>query len=431
MWRISAFDRDGRQIASLEADRGEITIGRETDRRLVLPSPSVSRRHARLVLDGPQPYIVDEGSANGVLVNGVRINQPTAVVPGVRVDIADFYLEFDEVGAAQVRAPGSNYATHLSGQPSLRLIAEAGPIEGRVIELTTAEMVIGRSGETDIVVEDASLSRRHCRIRRAGPDRIELEDLNSSNGTWVNGQRITRLIVSIGDEVRFGELRFRIEGDYSPGFDEPPPEEPARKPVAMYAAIGGLALVLVAGVGFLALRGSKPTGPAPKERISQIAEQAGAHLKTGKDKLADRNFSGAVAEFEQVLEIDPANAEARKLKATAESEPLNDKTARQVGVKTGISNDRASLEDTLRLLGQVPPESVFHDGPAAKLAAKLVTFGQGQCKAKRFGDCQWALCTARLIAPANARPGADADAALKDAEKKLGKDKGFVPCTAK
>ena len=42
-----------------------------------LPSASVSRKHAKLVLSGPQPFIVDEGSANGVIVNGVRIAGPT------------------------------------------------------------------------------------------------------------------------------------------------------------------------------------------------------------------------------------------------------------------------------------------------------------------------------------------------------------------
>ena len=66
MWRIQAFDRDGREIANLDVAGGEVTIGREADRRLVLPSPSVSRRHAKIVLDGPQPYVQDEGSANHI-----------------------------------------------------------------------------------------------------------------------------------------------------------------------------------------------------------------------------------------------------------------------------------------------------------------------------------------------------------------------------
>ena len=426
MWRISAFDREGREISSLEADRGEITIGREADRRMVLPSPSVSRKHARLVLDGPQPYIVDEGSANGVLVNGVRINQPTAVVPGVRVDIAEYYIEFDTVG--QTRAH-SAVASSGGGQTSLRLLAEGGPFAGKVLDIVAEEMVIGRAAENELVLEDGSLSRRHCRIRRTGPDRLELEDLNSSNGTYLNGQRVTRSMATIGDLVRFGELQFRVDGDYNAGFEEPPPEAPARtKPVALYAAIGVVSLGLIVGVGVLLTRSSKPAGPPAKDRISQIADQAAAHLKTGKEKLSERKFDGAVAEFEQVLELDPANTEARRLKATAESEPLNDKTARQVTVKTGISNDRASLEDTLHLMTQVPAESVFRDAAATKLGAKLVSFGQGQCKAKRWADCQWAICKAREVAPPTARPGADADAALNEAEKKLGREKGFVKC---
>ena len=73
MWRISALDRDGREVGRSELVAGELTIGRDSDRQLILPSASVSRRHARVYLDGGQPCIVDEGSANGVIVDGVRI----------------------------------------------------------------------------------------------------------------------------------------------------------------------------------------------------------------------------------------------------------------------------------------------------------------------------------------------------------------------
>src|SRR6476661_11278618 len=95
MWRISALDRDGREVGRFELVAGELTIGRDADRQLVLPSASVSRRHARLYLDGGQPCIVDEGSANGVIVDGVRITQPTYVSAETRIDLAEFRLALE------------------------------------------------------------------------------------------------------------------------------------------------------------------------------------------------------------------------------------------------------------------------------------------------------------------------------------------------
>src|SRR5689334_2899232 len=135
MWRIIAFDRDGREVNRMEVDGGEITIGRDTDRALILPAASVSRRHAKLVLSGPQPFIVDEGSANGVIVNGVRIAGPTAVVPGVRVDIAEFHLEFEQPGAAgftEAVPPISGPSGPSNDVDVVRLLAQGGPFDGRI-----------------------------------------------------------------------------------------------------------------------------------------------------------------------------------------------------------------------------------------------------------------------------------------------------------
>src|SRR6201999_1480745 len=84
---------------------GELTIGRDADRQLILPSASVSRRHARMYVEGGQPCIVDEGSANGVIVDGVRITQPTYVHPGSRIDVAEFRIEVESLGAGAQPPP--------------------------------------------------------------------------------------------------------------------------------------------------------------------------------------------------------------------------------------------------------------------------------------------------------------------------------------
>jgi pSer/pThr/pTyr-binding forkhead associated (FHA) protein len=96
--------------------------------------------------------------------------------------------------------------------PGLRFTA--GPLAGRRVEVTSA-LVLGRRA-ADLVIEDPQVSRRHASVRPAG-DALEVEDLGSLNGTWVNGTRIagpTRLVP--GDRVRVGDATFEVESRPTP-----------------------------------------------------------------------------------------------------------------------------------------------------------------------------------------------------------------------
>src|SRR4051812_2426462 len=106
MWRVRALDRDGREIAFGQVATGELTIGRDGDRHLILPSASVSRRHARLYVEDGRLLIADEGSSNGVLVDGVRISAPTVVGPLTRIEVAEFRLAIEALANHGVVAPG-------------------------------------------------------------------------------------------------------------------------------------------------------------------------------------------------------------------------------------------------------------------------------------------------------------------------------------
>jgi predicted component of type VI protein secretion system len=123
-----------------------------------------------------------------------------------------------------------------------RLHCTDGPLAGHRVEVTSA-LVLGRQA-ADLVIDDPQVSRRHAGVRPAG-DALEVEDLGSLNGTWVNGARIegpTRL--APGDRVRVGDTTFEVEGPPVPadatGAGEPPAPAPAteaaRAPVPAPAA---------------------------------------------------------------------------------------------------------------------------------------------------------------------------------------------------
>jgi hypothetical protein len=68
---------------------------------------------------------------------------------------------------------------------------------------------VGRDRDNDLVLPHPEVSRRHARIE-SDRQRWRVVDLNSTNGTWINGERIETAAVSVGDEVAFAGLRFAV-----------------------------------------------------------------------------------------------------------------------------------------------------------------------------------------------------------------------------
>jgi pSer/pThr/pTyr-binding forkhead associated (FHA) protein len=91
-----------------------------------------------------------------------------------------------------------------------RLRAISGPLAGQTIEVEN-ELVIGRQ-DTDVTIDDLELSRRHAVVRRHA-NRLQVEDLGSSNGTFVDGNRIEEpTLLGGGAEIRIGATVLVVEG---------------------------------------------------------------------------------------------------------------------------------------------------------------------------------------------------------------------------
>lgn len=101
-----------------------------------------------------------------------------------------------------------------SGHPEASVIVYDGDEIGAVYSLTRDETVFGRVPDCDVVLAEEKVSRRHALIRRTGtaPDDFELVDLNSTNGTFLNGEPITRAAVRDGDKISIGgsTLKFAL-----------------------------------------------------------------------------------------------------------------------------------------------------------------------------------------------------------------------------
>src|SRR2546423_8247916 len=100
--------------------------------------------------------------------------------------------------------------------------------ERRSFSMARDMTVIGRREDCDLRIPLGEVSRKHCRILRDG-DSLKLEDLGSSNGTFLNGQRVQEALLSPGDTIQVGPVVFVLQIDGQPSDDE-------LRPVTMDAA---------------------------------------------------------------------------------------------------------------------------------------------------------------------------------------------------
>jgi Nif-specific regulatory protein len=88
-----------------------------------------------------------------------------------------------------------------------RLVARDGPLKGSVFPLDSGEFSVGRNPTNRLAVGDPSLSRQHCVIAKQG-DQFAIRDLDSRNGTFVNGVPVHERILVAGDEIQIGNSLF-------------------------------------------------------------------------------------------------------------------------------------------------------------------------------------------------------------------------------
>jgi pSer/pThr/pTyr-binding forkhead associated (FHA) protein len=193
--------------ARLEVET-ELALGREgTD--VVLEDPEVSRRHALVRRAGDGLELVDLGSVNGTYVNGQRIHEPTPLADGDVVALGRSTFQAELPPPVPRAAP--TVAARRPGEevPPPVLVVVEGPLAGQRITVE-GELALGREG-TDVLIEDAEVSRRHARVRPVD-GKLELTDLGSVNGTYVNGERIHQAtLLADGDSFSLGHTTIRAE----------------------------------------------------------------------------------------------------------------------------------------------------------------------------------------------------------------------------
>jgi len=91
-----------------------------------------------------------------------------------------------------------------------RLVVLDGPLTGQTLYLDEPVVSIGRLGSNDICLEDPFVSRHHCVIRNEGEECL-IEDLNSANGTYLNGERVNKGLLKEGCLIQIGTSQFIVK----------------------------------------------------------------------------------------------------------------------------------------------------------------------------------------------------------------------------
>ncbi len=177
----------------------EVIIGRTGGGAQVsIDHPMVSRQHARLHLDAQGLWITDMGSTNGTIVAGERLpaNVPRLLKTGDKIFLTPDQQVVLELPTAQATGgTGSKQAM----QSIKDLLGNASSV------------VVGRSSDCDVTLSDAAVSRRHARLLQEQGG-VFIEDLGSTNGTFVNGQKIRKKTkLTAADTVLIGMYAFRLE----------------------------------------------------------------------------------------------------------------------------------------------------------------------------------------------------------------------------
>jgi predicted component of type VI protein secretion system len=136
---------------------------------------------------------------------------------------------------------------------------------GRILDLQVERATVGRVEENTFQITDPSVSSRHAEILLRGTD-IVVKDLNSTNGTFINNDRITESVLKPGQTLRFGQVELKIDDGKPVGGPAAPAYAPAAAPAPAAAApkkqTEGSTMVVSRGVSLTDLEqgGTRPPG---------------------------------------------------------------------------------------------------------------------------------------------------------------------------
>jgi len=211
--------KDRRKPAMWLVD-SSINLGSGKECDIVIDESQVDEIHASLLIEHDDVTLTNRSQNKSVFVNDIPVVQQKELVAWDVIRIGTAELEIlDPLKEAD--KPASIPASKTVIRPAISdwiLKANSSPLVGQFFQISHG-FTIGRDESADIVIPLSLISRFHARLS-INKGKMIIEDTNSSNGTYVNGERITSCELRNNDEISFDEFSFVVVG----------PEEEKAKP---------------------------------------------------------------------------------------------------------------------------------------------------------------------------------------------------------
>lgn len=181
------------------------TIGSDSSCDIKISDSSVAAVHAELLVNGDDVQLHNTSGAKDIEVNGQVLKHSIVLKPGdtLRIGLETLQIVDPKLSKSTVmEAPAASQGWALKAL-NTALADKHFPLVGT--------QVIGRSKECDVSLGVVHLSRKHAKVTVTDKG-LQVEDLESSNGTFVNGKKVRQATVIAGDELSFDTLRFRVIG---------------------------------------------------------------------------------------------------------------------------------------------------------------------------------------------------------------------------
>ncbi|MFN4350792.1 MAG: FHA domain-containing protein [Hylemonella sp.] len=120
-----------------------------------------------------------------------------------------------------------------------KMIVSIDGVVIKEVQLTKERTTFGRRPYNDVVIDNLAVSGEHAALQMSGNE-VTLEDLNSTNGTYVNGKAVKKQALQNGDTIEVGKYKIKFVNEAeAPGFDKTMLFKPGETPVPAAAAVEG------------------------------------------------------------------------------------------------------------------------------------------------------------------------------------------------
>lgn len=244
-------------------------IGTDLECAAVLARPGILPVHCVIHITSTGANLQVPAGAGPVTVNGKPVPDIMGLRSGDLLAIGPVMAKFIVVEEARAAPSGGSNASNLPEDdsnatrvrmaiPKFVLRGVSGAVFSKVFPIT-GPVVIGRAAECDISVPADEMSRRHALVKPT-PEGLAVEDLGSSNGTFVNNKRVQQGFMKPGDELRLDAVRFilvapgmEMAHSATPAARPPPNKLPTTHKLQMWASVM-LTLAALAVIALLVMK---------------------------------------------------------------------------------------------------------------------------------------------------------------------------------